>query len=366
MFAPQVAGPHKKAAERTTGKLAPRLARAVVRPLGGLGREAGGDHEQEAVAGGAPDTETPRGRRWSLSGISILPPDATPPVTLQSKPPVGILQPKLAIGSVDDPLEHEADRIADHVMRMPKPDLPIGASPERLQMKPASLANAVVGEAPAEVHEALRSGGRPLDSATRAYFEPRYGHSFADVRIHDDSLASRSAEALGARAYAVGRDIVFGATEYRPGSKRGDRLLAHELAHVVQQSNGTIGAVVQRAEVGDQGQTASVTGGATRAVFAGSFNTPDSLGPIILSKNKSKPQLHYHCEYLPPNTELVMFLSRERGGQPNSDQLGTSFLDGDFTFETAVPAGTYYLRFEARSARYANIPRIKGNATLSA
>ncbi len=129
MFAPKVAGPHTKAAERTNGKLAPRRARAVARPFGGLGREAGGDHEQEAVAGGAPDTETPRGRRWSLSGISILRPDATPPVALQSRPPWGLLQPKLAIGSVDDPLEHEADRIADHVTRMPTPDLPNALRP---------------------------------------------------------------------------------------------------------------------------------------------------------------------------------------------------------------------------------------------
>lgn len=356
MFAPRVAGPQTKAADHPTRKPAPRRPAAVLRPFGAPGREAGGKHEQEAAAGSVLDRDASRGRSWSLSGISILQPD---------RPPAGTPQSKLAIGSVDGPLEHEAERVADQVMRMPEPGLPSGASPERLQMKPA-LANAGAGEAPTAVHAALRGAGRPLDSATRAFFEPRYGHSFADVRVHDDSLASRSAEALGARAYAVGRDIVFGASEYQPGSERGDRLLAHELAHVVQQSNGMNGAVVQRdAKVGNQGQPGPVAGAATKVVFAGPFNTPDSLGPIVLSKNSSKPQVTYHCDYLPPDANLEMFLSRERGGPPISGSLGTNILDGSYTFEEAVPAGTYFLRFEARSARGANIPRIKGNATLS-
>ena len=92
--------------------------------------------------------------------------------------------------------------------------------------------------APSIVHQVLRSPGAPLDAGTRSMLEPRFGHSFADVRVHADAGAAESAEAVGAHAYTVGRDVVFGAGKYAPGSAGGQRLLAHELAHVVQQSGG--------------------------------------------------------------------------------------------------------------------------------
>ena len=85
------------------------------------------------------------------------------------------------------------------------------------------------------VHDVLRSPGRPLDAPTRAFFEPRFGRDFAAVRIHDDGQAAASARSVGALAYTVGRDIVFGTGEYAAGTDAGRRLLAHELAHAVQQ-----------------------------------------------------------------------------------------------------------------------------------
>ncbi|HEU0015940.1 MAG TPA: DUF4157 domain-containing protein [Longimicrobium sp.] len=99
------------------------------------------------------------------------------------------------------------------------------------------------------MHDVLRSPGRPLDAAARADLEPRFGHSFADVRVHTDSRAAESAAAVGARAYTVGRDVVFGAGGYAPASGEGRRLLAHELAHVVQQ-RGVPAALQPRLEVG--------------------------------------------------------------------------------------------------------------------
>lgn len=90
-------------------------------------------------------------------------------------------------------------------------------------------------EVPPIVHEVLRSPGHPLDQATRAFFEPRFGHDFSKVRIHTDAQASESARAVGAQAYTVGSDIVFGAHRHAPDDTAGRDLLAHELAHVVQQ-----------------------------------------------------------------------------------------------------------------------------------
>ncbi len=87
-----------------------------------------------------------------------------------------------------------------------------------------------------DVQEGLRTPSQQLDPATRAFMEPRFGHDFSRVRVHTDEAAARSAQQFDARAYTVGRDIVFGANQYAPETGRGQHLLAHELAHVAQQS----------------------------------------------------------------------------------------------------------------------------------
>src|SRR5258708_10028074 len=83
---------------------------------------------------------------------------------------------------------------------------------------------------PPIVHEVLRSPGQPLDAATRAFMEPRFGHDFSRVRVHTDARAAESAKAVNARAYTVGSNIVFGTNRYR-GDFSGAFSLAHELAH---------------------------------------------------------------------------------------------------------------------------------------
>ncbi len=86
------------------------------------------------------------------------------------------------------------------------------------------------------VHEVLRSPGTPLDPATRTFMEPRFGHDFSRVRVHTDAKAAESSQAVDALAYTVGRDVVFREGRYAPGTTSGRKLLAHELAHVVQQA----------------------------------------------------------------------------------------------------------------------------------
>lgn len=98
------------------------------------------------------------------------------------------------------------------------------------------------------VTELLRgSSGKPLDRSTRREMEAKFGADFGDVRVHTGEDAARSAETLRAEAYTLGRDIVFGGGKYSPSGMAGRRLLAHELAHVVQQSRKT-GARSSRAE----------------------------------------------------------------------------------------------------------------------
>lgn len=178
------------------------------------------------------------------------------------------LQRKLAIGETHDPLESEADRMADRVLRMTDPAAPAATSsaPPTLQRKCAcqgtgshckECEEAERGKklhrkttsaptaasphiAPPIVHEVLHSPGRPLDSATRAFFEPRFGYDFSNVRVHTDRRASESADSVGALAYTVNHSVAFNAGSYAPHTAEGKRLLAHELAHVVQQGNDSI------------------------------------------------------------------------------------------------------------------------------
>lgn len=161
-------------------------------------------------------------------------------IPLHSKSPVGI-QAKLTINTLSDIYEEEADAVAEQVMRMttaPASNVqqPIEAkSPVRRK----TIGDGQVQTAPSVVHEVLRSSGQPLDAATRAFMEPRFGYDFSNLRVHTDAKATESAQAIGAAAYTVGNDLVFGAGEFNPQNSEGRRLIAHELTHVVQQSKGS-------------------------------------------------------------------------------------------------------------------------------
>lgn len=89
---------------------------------------------------------------------------------------------------------------------------------------------------PSFVHEVLHSPGQPLDPSIRAFMEPRFGYDFSRVRVHTDAESAESARAVGARAYTVGWDVVFGTGQYEPETRMGRQLLAHELTHILQQS----------------------------------------------------------------------------------------------------------------------------------
>lgn len=205
----------------------------------------------KAQAEGADATAPPRPAH-DFSRIPVL-----------SSAPLG-LQAKLDVGAPDDAFEREADSVAERVMRAPEPRLQRACgcggrcsecqpkrselSDERLQTKSAGSGEAARAAAPPSVEQALAAPGRPLDAGVRAFFEPRFGHDFSRVRVHADADAGRSARAVNAHAYTVGRDIVFGAGRYAPGTHEGQRLLAHELAHVIQQ---TAGATTVQRDVGD-------------------------------------------------------------------------------------------------------------------
>lgn len=139
--------------------------------------------------------------------------------------------PKLAGHATRDAAEQDADRMADHVVD--RAHDPSGHDFSRTSIHPATSH----AETPPVVADLLRSPGRPLDAATQALMEPRFGHDFSHVRIHTGAPAESAAATLGAQAFAFGHHIAFARERFQPGSADGMRLMAHELTHTVQQAN---------------------------------------------------------------------------------------------------------------------------------
>ncbi|WP_295386940.1 DUF4157 domain-containing protein [uncultured Thiodictyon sp.] len=178
----------------------------------------------------------------------------------------------LRIGQPADPLERAADRIADLVGRVGaggaparQPAIPLGDGTRR-QPQPLPIAPATGDRGgqpvPSLVQDVLRMPGQPLEPAPQRLMETRLQQvtqptganpagDFSQVRIHTGTPAAQSAQAVAARAYTVGRDIVFGAGQYDPGSRDGQRLLAHELTHVIQgRSQAAVPTTLWRAPAG--------------------------------------------------------------------------------------------------------------------
>ncbi len=225
------------------------------------------------------------GPSGDFSRIPVFGPDRTssfePWLSRLSGARPGILQTKLVVGSTSDPLEQEADSVADHVMgsgtgrvstASGQPQLQRKCScggdekcaaceekKKKLQTKPASAAKAAGTPAPPAVHRALKSAGQPLDAASRSFMESRFGQDFGHVRVHTDGHAAQSAAAVNALAYTVGSDVVFASGQYSPGTTQGQRLLAHELTHVLQQREDSSQPVLQRFAASEVNRIAPTT-----------------------------------------------------------------------------------------------------------
>lgn len=170
-----------------------------------------------------------------------------------SKAPIGPL-PKKAVNTPGDEYEREADTVANRVMAMSPASSSVAAARDiggsAGGQQPDAEGEPDIGgarQAPAAASVPSLGMGTPLPASERSFMEPRFGRSFADVRVHTDSRANDVAASVGARAFALGNDIVFGKGE---GSSAGAdrRLLAHELTHVVQQRGGDRGGMISPAD----------------------------------------------------------------------------------------------------------------------
>lgn len=213
------------------------------------------------------------------------------------------LQAKLTVNRPGDLYEQEADRVTEQVLRMPEPVIqracdcdgtcasyqeeetsqrqptaepitPLMQRQEALESDEERDAEQVQRQVDDEEEEdvlqtkekpgpmsetppgtalriqAFRGGGQPLTASERSFFEPRFGLDFSRVRVHTGARAAEAAQAVHAQAFTVGRNVVFGAGQYAPGTTHGQRLMAHELTHVVQQAQGRTPSI-QRVEVAE-------------------------------------------------------------------------------------------------------------------
>lgn len=175
------------------------------------------------------DAEPARGRRRAESSSSPLTQYVSRRKSSKGR---GASQSELRVSEPGDASELEAERLAERVLSAQPPGSPTDAAAAR----PAVIQRAAEdSRAPVNAREPVvpRGGGDALPARARDFFEPRFGRDLGDVRVHTGADAAHAAKALAARGYAVGNHLVFGAGQFAPGTPAGDRLLAHELAHVV-------------------------------------------------------------------------------------------------------------------------------------
>jgi len=151
----------------------------------------------------------------------------------------GELSTSLAVSQPDDPLEREAERVADEVLRAGDRETSTdeGETPSIRRSSRGTATETVDSDVTRQI-ESLSGGGRALGARERTYFESAFGQEFGDVRIHEGNDAARAADAIDARAFTYGTDIVFNSGEHSPNTDSGKRLLAHELTHVAQNDTG--------------------------------------------------------------------------------------------------------------------------------
>jgi hypothetical protein len=161
------------------------------------------------------------------------------------------IQCKLSVGPINDPLETEADAMADRVMRMPGQDFvqrKCSRCEEEEKVQRKSLSSFIqkkeneggimAGEAVSSQINTTRGSGQSMDSSTLSFMQMRFGADFGNVNIHTGNDAAAMNSELNAKAFTVGNDIYFNEGQYQPNSDSGKHLLAHELTHTIQQGAG--------------------------------------------------------------------------------------------------------------------------------
>lgn len=237
-----------------------------------------------------------------------------------SKTPVRI-QPKLRVNQPGDEYEREADAMAEKVIRMPESSLNKNTSfnsgssviqrkrskceeeEHHIQRKESQPGIVHADTGLASYVNNLGGSGSPLPHSTRNFFETRFGYDFSNVRVHTGSVATKSAENINALAYTRGNNIVFNRNQYSPSTQHGKRLLAHELTHVIQQSN------LQLPAKNSISSADSLAYQGVNSISKLPINQNIS-GPIMQRQVASEPAYNINLVYPPNHTERHQGISQ--------------------------------------------------------
>ena len=159
------------------------------------------------------------------------------------------------------------------------------------------------------MHDVISSGGRPLEADVRTDMESRMGHDFSDVRVHDDSAAASSAQAVNAHAYTVGSNVVFQRDKYDTSSMEGRTMLAHELTHVVQQRSGPVDGT----PAGDGVQVSDPSDRFEREAAANAERVMSAPAPAAVSPAGPSVQRQEGEEEQPEDAVQGAFVQRQEG-----------------------------------------------------
>lgn len=247
---------------------------------------------------------------------------------------------KLSVARTDDPAEIAADRFADSLMRpgiLGSPSAP-GDGAARIRRKPTS--NPPAEASMTDAFEAR--SGRPLDSGTRAFFEPRLGMALDGVRVHDDAATAETAAGVGALAFTTGSDIGFAAGRFAPNTEAGGKLLAHEIAHVAQNAAAPGGAALVRRQTADPGAVPASLSPAPAAPGPATLGaSPETAAqnvapPVYWGLDTNSQPRQYYLSVLPPGRplgEIATFLYGSEAGMADLQAANPGLPD-------MVPGGT--------------------------
>jgi hypothetical protein len=227
-----------------------------------------------------------------------------------------LVQASLRVGHPADPQEHEAERVASAVSCGGCNEaVPCGECAEKKKIRRSAKGSPPASAPSVPQSRIARLGsGAPLDTALRMRMQQHLGYDLSRVRVHTGSLAAQTARGIDARAFTAGHDVVFDQGEFRPGTAEGDRLLAHELTHVVQ--NGGEAATIRRLVSGDV-RTQSITDTWARALTDDELS--DQVG-IVRGELTIHPDASAEYESALANLQVLEAEVRRRG-QPAAEEV---------------------------------------------
>lgn len=228
----------------------------------------------------------------------------------------------------------------------------------RLAREGHSSRDLVGSEAPVIVEEVLATPGKPLQDSVRRSLEPSFGYDFSRIRVHDDSKSAESGDAAKALAYTVGRHVVFARGQYALGTSQGDRLLAHELTHTIQQGAASPGPIDHRQPDSDDSGAAKYSP-TSSAVALQRFHVDASGRKAFDCSHYAGDSKLEAClndeDRLRPSDTGAPVAKVQRGLLSDGEDLGPKRDDGVYGWKTSEAVRIFKTKYRLGFEQYADV-----------